>query len=57
MIPLVFSAFVIGTILWALITLDRIRSDQRELAASVAALHEKLDRLYPAVGEGNPRLN
>jgi len=35
----------VGLFLWALNTLDRIRMEQRELAASVAAMHAKLDEL------------
>jgi hypothetical protein len=57
MIGLVFMAFFIGTILWALNTLDRIRAEQRQLVAAVAALHVKLDRLAPGIGETNARLN
>ena len=57
MIGLVFVAFLIGTILWALYMLDRIRTEQRQLVAAVAALHVKLDRLAPGIGETNARLN
>jgi len=57
MIVLVFVAFLIGTILWALYMLDRIRTEQRQLVAAVAALHVKLDRLAPGIGETNARLN